>query len=238
MPCYPVTSFDGGFLAGVQCRPATVDGYLTYYLFDTLDNLNASYQSNVDFFGEEATGTTCQSEAAEGPYTIDGTPAGRVMCAPYDTGNPDGSLGMINFWTHDEYLIESTIVLNSGTFADLYAQWQTAGPNPATTGEPTAAPADWSTSASTYRGRNGEQFDFICPAGGEAGTVWGTDTYTDDSSVCTAAVHAGLITLAEGGTVTFEMRPGLDSYTASTRNGIESRSWGTWSSSFVFVTPL
>jgi hypothetical protein len=68
-------------------------------------------------------------------------------------------------------------------------------------------------------------------------TVWGTDTYTDDSSVCTAAVHAGLITLASGGPVTFEMRPGLDSYEASTRNGIASRSWGVWSSSFVFVTP-
>jgi hypothetical protein len=81
------------------------------------------------------------------------------------------------------------------------------------------------------------QFDYDCPPAGVADTIWGTDVYTDDSSVCTAAVHSGLITLAEGGAVTIEMRPGRDSYAPSTRNGIESLAWGQWSSSFRFVEP-
>ena len=238
--CHQVTSFDGGFVVGVQCLPDVVDGYVTYYLFDTVENLDASYQGNVDFFGEEATGATCQTEASEGEYTIGATPAGRVMCAPYDPGNPDGSLGLIMFWTHDEYLIESSIVQYSDSYADLYAAWQIAGPNPPEAAAlptigPTQAPT-WSTTATAFRGRIGDRINVACPPGGSAGSVWGTDTYTDDSSVCTAAVHAGLITLAAGGTVTIEMRPGESSYESSTRNGISSSSWGTWSSSFVFVT--
>ena len=59
-----------------------------------------------------------------------------------------------------------------------------------------------------FRGQNGAHYVYTCPFYGVAGSIWGTDVYTDDSSVCTAAVHAGLITLAGGGTVTIEIRPG------------------------------
>ena len=65
--------------------------------------------------------------------------------------------------------------------------------------------------------------------------AWGEDVYTDDSSVCTAAVHAGVITVVEGGTVTIEIRPGVDSYEGTTRNGIMTRSYPAWEGSFVVV---
>ncbi len=93
----------------------------------------------------------------------------------------------------------------------------------------------WNADARHLRGRNGQRFSYGCPAGGGARTVWGSDLYTDDSSVCTAAVHAGRITLASGGTVTIEIRPGQSSYSASTRNGITTRSYGSWPGSFVIV---
>jgi hypothetical protein len=92
----------------------------------------------------------------------------------------------------------------------------------------------WSTTAEEYRGQNSERFTYICPTEGTASSVWGVDLYTDDSSVCTAAVHAGEITLAQGGTVTFEIRPGAASYAGSIRNGIESETWDEWDGSFVF----
>lgn len=85
------------------------------------------------------------------------------------------------------------------------------------------------------RGRNGERFTFVCAANGVNGRLWGTSLYTDDSSICTAAVHAGLITVATGGNVTIEIRPGASSYQASTRSGVSSRSFGSWDGSFVFV---
>ncbi len=76
----------------------------------------------------------------------------------------------------------------------------------------------------------------VCPAGstGDFTTVWGTDTYTDDSSLCTAAVHAGVITLA-GGSIHVEAVAGLDAYEGSLRNGVESLDYGSWGRSFVFL---
>jgi len=93
----------------------------------------------------------------------------------------------------------------------------------------------WSANATAFRGQNGARFDYTCPFYGAAGAVYGTDVYTDDSSVCTAAVHAGRITLAGGGSLTIEIQPGQQSYTGSTRNGITSNSWGSWGGSFVIV---
>jgi hypothetical protein len=88
---------------------------------------------------------------------------------------------------------------------------------------------------STFRGQNGRRVSFVCEAiGTSTNTVWGTGVYTDDSSVCRAAVHAGVM-LSTGGPVTVEVRPGRDSYAGSVRNGVESSNYGRWSGSFVFV---
>jgi LCCL domain len=116
-----------------------------------------------------------------------------------------------------------------------------AAPTPTPTAEP--APADggagvddpWAATASTYRGNIGEHYEYDCPAGGEPHIVWGTDIYTDDSSVCTAAVHLGEITLEDGGSVMIEMAEGQDSYEGTERNGIETSDYGQWGGSFVFV---
>ena len=65
------------------------------------------------------------------------------------------------------------------------------------------------------------------------GTVWGSGTYTTDSSICRAAVHAGVIPL-QGGNVSIRTAPGLPRYPASTQNGVTSKPWGPWRSSFSF----
>ncbi len=107
---------------------------------------------------------------------------------------------------------------------------QTPSQPPASTGG-----SGWTATAKSLSGRNNQRFRFTCEANGTPRSIWGTDVYTDDSSVCTAAVHAGLITLVRGGTVVIEIRPGRSSYAGSTRNGVRSGSWGAWSGSFVFV---
>ena len=98
-----------------------------------------------------------------------------------------------------------------------------------------ATQATWDRTATEYRDRAGSRFTFACPAGGTAHTVWGTGVYTDDSSVCTAAVHAGAITFAQGGRVTIEMRPGQGSYSGSAANGVRTEDYGAWGGSFVIV---
>ena len=93
----------------------------------------------------------------------------------------------------------------------------------------------WNLNASALPGSAGARFVYTCPAYGSLGTVWGTAVYTDDSSVCSAAVLEGRITLAGGGTVTIELRPGQGSYKGSTSNGVSSNSYGSWQRSFALV---
>jgi len=80
------------------------------------------------------------------------------------------------------------------------------------------------------------RFSYDCPAGGNPLSIWGTDVYTDDSPVCVAGVHAGVITLAAGGRVQIEIRPGQDAYAGSDRNGVTSLGFSTWSGSYAIVT--
>ena len=82
----------------------------------------------------------------------------------------------------------------------------------------------------------GASFTVTCPANCTGGWIWGTDTYTNDSSVCTAAIHAGVIAADKGGTVTVKVVKGLDKYTGSERNGIKSGDWGAWGSTAFTVS--
>src|SRR5215831_10365955 len=101
--------------------------------------------------------------------------------------------------------------------------------------EPTPYGADWTATATNLRNMAGSRFEYVCPAAGRLDQVWGTRVYTDDSSVCTAAVHGGLITIADGGMVTIEHLPGQASYTGSTANGITSANWGAYAGSFQLI---
>ncbi|TVR04490.1 MAG: hypothetical protein EA398_01930 [Deltaproteobacteria bacterium] len=86
----------------------------------------------------------------------------------------------------------------------------------------------------------GEPEAFACPAGCVARgftRLWGTDIYTDDSYICIAAVHAGIIADELGGPVWVQAVPALSSYEASERNGVSSSSWGSWGGAFSVLPP-
>jgi hypothetical protein len=108
-----------------------------------------------------------------------------------------------------------------------------APPSSAGAGTPTT----WDTNASSLNGADGQTFTLACSPGGAAHAVWGSDIYTADSSICTAAVHSGLITYQQGGTVTIELRPGRTIYGCSERNGVTTSPFGSYQHSFVFKTP-
>lgn len=92
----------------------------------------------------------------------------------------------------------------------------------------------WAENATQHRGEDGERFTIDCPAGGTEYAIWGVETYTDDSSICTAAVHVGLITLEDGGEVEYEIAPGLTEYEAASANGILSNRYASYEGSFFF----
>lgn len=72
--------------------------------------------------------------------------------------------------------------------------------------------------------------------GSAAGTVWGSDTYTDDSPIAAAAVHSGALCVGETGTLMLTLQPGTDSYPAVPRNGISSHSFGAWGRGYIFYS--
>ena len=94
-------------------------------------------------------------------------------------------------------------------------------------------PIAWDTTPSGFKGDDGQTYTFRCPEAGTENLIWGSDVYTQDSSICTAAVHVGRISLARGGIVTIEFRPGRSTYGSTVRNGIKSRTYGEYPHSFV-----
>jgi hypothetical protein len=77
-------------------------------------------------------------------------------------------------------------------------------------------------------------FSCTCrPESTAEGAIWGTDVYTDDSALCRAALHAGVIS-SQGGSITVIRGEGHGLYVGSTRNGVSSNDFGAFPNSIVF----
>lgn len=99
-------------------------------------------------------------------------------------------------------------------------------------------PIDWTTNAQSWRGMNGTMFLLRCPPNGAYSVAFGTEIYTDNSSICTAAVHDRRITRTEGGRVGIVIRPGMMTYLSSEGGaGFLSGPWDAWPGSFSFTFP-
>ena len=116
----------------------------------------------------------------------------------------------------------------------------TSSTTPVTTkgGVKTNAETDWSTPATAYNEEPvGTKVRFSCPANGTANTVWGSGPYTADSSVCTAAVHTGAITLAKGGSVVIQTAGAEQSFSGTEANGVTTGDWAEYDHTFTVVKP-
>ena len=85
----------------------------------------------------------------------------------------------------------------------------------------------------TYRDKVGQTFQFTL-TGTLTGSVWGTDIYTDDSTLACAAVHAGVVLPGQTKIVTVKILTGQSKYQGSVRNGVTSSSYGIWPGSYSF----
>ncbi|MGC4028504.1 MAG: LCCL domain-containing protein [Steroidobacteraceae bacterium] len=90
--------------------------------------------------------------------------------------------------------------------------------------------------AGSVRERRGETFTFVCPPTEAKGdNVYGTDTYTESSPVCPAAIHAGVLQPGQSGIVTLLIGKGAKSFRGSQRNGVATLKYGPWGYSYSFV---
>ena len=103
--------------------------------------------------------------------------------------------------------------------------------------KPKITSLDWNDSATSLDIYNklDQDYTYICPSGGSIGTIYGTDIYTSGSSICTAAVHSGLINAKDGGEVTIRIQGVQEAYKSTTRNGVKSKDDWNDKESFIFV---
>jgi len=131
----------------------------------------------------------------------------------------------------------STAGAGGGSASSTSADNSNTGPSSPPSSAGKGTPTTWEANATSLNGTDGQTFTVACSPGGTAHSVWGSDIYTADSSICTAGVHSGLITYQQGGTVTIELRPGRTIYGCSERNGVTTSDYGSYRHSFVFKTP-
>jgi hypothetical protein len=68
--------------------------------------------------------------------------------------------------------------------------------------------------------------------GATGGTIYGTDIYSHDSHLATAAVHCGVLKYGEKGVVKVTIMPGKASYESTEKNGVSSRSRDAYPASY------
>lgn len=84
---------------------------------------------------------------------------------------------------------------------------------------------------SNYRHLIGQTLHFRV-MGAAQGSLWGTDTYTSDSSLAAAAVHCGLLRPGQTGVVKVQIIQSPAGFQGSTRNGLTSSDYGTYGGAY------
>jgi hypothetical protein len=84
---------------------------------------------------------------------------------------------------------------------------------------------------SLYHDKIGQSFHFRV-TGAVTGSIWGTDVYTVDSPLATAAVHAGVLKVGQTGVVKVTILASPQVYTGATRHGVTSQPYGVFSAAY------
>jgi hypothetical protein len=221
---------------GVAVVDATVDGNLN----DFRGQINKEVKLQV-------TGRTDRSVWGSGIYTDDSD----VGTAAVHAGLlKSGNVGIVQV-----RILEGkpsyTASVSNGVTTQSYGSWPGSFEFVRNTVAPITLPTDTYTAEQAipanqpiytnpatlvaYRGT--EQILHFEVQANASGSVWGNQTYTDDSNLAAAALHAGLLKAGETGIVTVRTLPGQESYAGSTSNGVTSYPYGSWGGSFSFVGP-
>ncbi len=82
-----------------------------------------------------------------------------------------------------------------------------------------------------YNDKVGKSFHFTV-TGATTGIIWGTDVYTTDSQLATAAVHAGVLRAGQTGVVKVTIVMSPLAFQGTTRNGITSHPFGMYPAAY------
>lgn len=157
-------------------------------------------------------------------------------------------MGLITFAKGGEVTIEITDgrtsyggLLRNGVVSGSYESWPLsfifvdAQGNPISLESTGGVNIEWSDTVRELGLEIGERMTVSLPVGGSLRDVWGSDPYTGDTPIGSAAVHTGLITVAAGGKVTVEQLPRRAFFAGSEKNGISSYEFDAPIDAFTFV---
>lgn len=78
----------------------------------------------------------------------------------------------------------------------------------------------------------GKTYVFRVTGAANAGTIWGTGTYTLDSALAKAAVHMGVLKDGQTGNVRVTILPAMTGFVGSTQNGVTSSPYANYPGAF------
>jgi hypothetical protein len=182
-----------------------------------------SYRDRVgQSFTFEVTGSADLPVYGTGIYTDDSPIEGAAVHAGVLRSGQTGIVKVTVLPGLEQYVGSRRNGMESGTFGRHGGSFRV---------ELGSARSSRPTSIEAFRGRIGEAV-VVPVTGATTGSVWGTNIYTDDSSLGAAAVHAGVLRANEFSFVRVTLEGGLSSYQGSTRNGVASQDYAEWQGSF------
>ncbi|MGV8039418.1 MAG: LCCL domain-containing protein [Thermoanaerobaculaceae bacterium] len=133
--------------------------------------------------------------------------------------------------------IRNTIETRDWGAYDLTFAFEHPAPGCTPSEQVTGVPACPASMVGQEGRRTAEPLECSCSQRQITGSVWGSDLYTFDSSVCAAARHAGAIS-SSGGEVLVFVAGTCASFKGTARNGVTSSDWGPYDRTFAFRYPL
>jgi hypothetical protein len=114
-----------GQLEAILCAPAGSAASAEYYRYATPEDLQTAFDTLVPVSAGDLSGTDCIAAPGLVSYTIGGQDAGVLACYPAARGR-----GVTFQWTNKDLLVLAFGTHASGSYADAFAWWQDAGPQP------------------------------------------------------------------------------------------------------------
>ncbi len=128
--------------------------------------------------------------------------------------------------------LEERINILEDKIESINSRTSNSNPNVLTQKEKYKVISNCSASFKHY-GKVTKSITYFCDPQEIKGKLYGTFTYTYNSSICKAAAHTGAISV-DGGEVTIRGWHGCSRYYSSTLNGIRSKEYGSYYWSFYF----
>lgn len=128
--CEERSLFTTGAIAITTCfevqAPGDAEALVTYFLFDDLSTADAYFDRELSRGMGDPTGSDCHIGPSAYPLQVDGEVIGRVLCA----GDPAAGDSLAVAWTDSQSIAgrigAGSLSLDSGTYTDLGALFDTA----------------------------------------------------------------------------------------------------------------